>query len=295
MSIGQAQADESFGAPKDVVMFIVLIVETVAAHERTMTSRCPLRSRGTARLASLMLVSLASLAVVSPAFADWTLGVFVGVAHTRPTSLTLIQPTEGTDVTVSPVRYRSESLTPPIYYGYRAAFFPRSSWLGVEGEFVHLKVVADTARDVEISGALRGSPVGGSAPLSSIVDAFSITHGVNLLLVNAVARRRVGVDPAGHARWTFTARLGAGASIPHAESTIGGRRSEGYEWGAPSLQAAAGVEVRVTRVLSLIGEYKLTHSVQDVTVANGSARTPLTTHHLVVGTAVRLGVPRRVP
>ena len=241
-----------------------------------------------------MLVSLASLAVASNAYADWTLGVFVGMAHTRPASLTLIQPAEDTDVTLSPVRYRSESLAPPIYYGYRVAFFPGSRWLGVEGEFVHLKVVADTARDVEMSGTLRGSPVGGSASLSSIIEAFSITHGVNLLLVNAVARRRAGLDPAGDARWTFTARFGAGASIPHAESTIGGRRSEGYEWGAPSVQAAAGIEARVTRVLSLIGEYKLTHSVQDVTVAAGSARTPLTTHHVVVGAAVRLGVPRRV-
>ena len=106
---------------------------------------------------------------------------------------------------------------------------------------------------------LRDSPVGGSAPFSSIIEAFSITHGVNLLLVNAVARRRAGLDPAGDARWTFTARFGAGASIPHPESTIGGRPSEGYEWGALSVQAAAGVEARVTRVLSLIGEYKLTH------------------------------------
>jgi hypothetical protein len=140
-----------------------------------------------------MLVSLASLAVTSNAYADWTLGVFVGMAHTRPASLTLIQPREDTDVTLSPVRYRSESLAPPIYYGYRVAFFPGSRWLGVEGEFVHLKVVADTARDVEMSGTLRGSPVGGSAPLSSIIEAFSITHGVNLLLVNAVARRRAGL------------------------------------------------------------------------------------------------------
>ena len=75
--------------------------------------------------------------MVSNAFADWTLGVFVGMAHTRPTSLTLIQPAEDTDVTLSPVRYRSESLTLPIYYGYRVAFFPRSSWLGIEGELVH--------------------------------------------------------------------------------------------------------------------------------------------------------------
>jgi hypothetical protein len=194
-------------------------------------------------------------------------------------------------VSFSPVRYRSESLEAPVYYGYRLGFFPRSGWIGVEGELIHLKVVADTRPDVRIDGVLRGEPVSGSVPLSSIVEDFSITHGVNLLLLNAVARRRAGGDRASHARWTVAARLGAGASIPHAESTIGGAHREGYEWGALSVQGAAGVEMRVMRGLSIMSEYKLTHTVQDVRVAAGTARTPLTTHHVVAGLAVRLAVP----
>ena len=127
----------------------------------------------------------------------------------------------------------------PIYYGYRIGYFPKSSWFGIEGELIHIKAIADTARNVEITGTLRNSPANGSLPLSAVVEHFSLTHGVNLLLVNGVFRRPLGVRGE-HPRWILTARLGAGASVPHAESTISGRHVERYEWGEMSVQAAAG-------------------------------------------------------
>jgi hypothetical protein len=244
-------------------------------------------------LRTLITASVVSLVTVAPAFADWTLAGFLGAAHTRPSSLTLTRPPDATDLSMSPIRYGSESLEVPVYYGYRAAFFPRSGWFGIEGELIHLKVVADTTRTVRVHGMWRGARVDETVRLSSVIDDFSITHGVNLLLVNAVARRRTGIDSAGHPRWTLTARLGAGGSVPHPESTISGRHVEGYEWGAMSIQGAAGVELRLVSGLSLVGEYKLTRSVQDVTVADGTARTPLTTHHVVAGVAVGLGGQRR--
>jgi len=239
------------------------------------------------------------LAVAPPACADWTIGGFLGGAHTHTTSLRLIQPLEATDISLSPVSYRSKSLTPPLYYAYRFGFFPRSRWFGIEGELIHLKVHADTTRTTQISGVLRGQPSQGSVPMSSVIEDFSISHGVNLVLINAVARRGVGVDQSGEPRWTLTGRFGAGTSRPHPESTIGGRRFEGYEWGSPSVQIAAGVEMRVIGTVigpvSLVGEYKLTRTVQEVTILDGTARTPLTTHHFVGGAALRLGSPRRAP
>jgi len=238
---------------------------------------------------------VASLAIVPPACADWTIGGFIGGAHTRTGSLQLTRPAESTSIVLSPVRYRSESMTPPIYYGYRAAVFPRSHWFGIEGEFIHLKVVADTARDTQISGTLRGQPASGSVRLSSVIERFSISHGVNLLLVNAVARHRAPAAGGGDPRWTVTARVGAGASIPHPESAIGGSYAEGYEWGAFSAQAAAGLEVRLLRRVSVLAEYKLSRTVQHVTVPQGTARTPLTTQHVVAGLALRVGAPRRTP
>lgn len=235
------------------------------------------------------LTGLLIVAAGGTARADWAVGGFIGGAHTQDTSLHVVRSAESTDVMLTPVRYRSESLDSPIYYGYRAALFPRSRWLGIEGELIHLKVVADTSRHVQRLGTVAGTPTADTAMLSSVVEDFSITHGVNLLLINAVLRRRAHVDPEGNARWALTARLGAGTSVPHPESTINGQHVAGYEWGAMSLQAAAGAEVHVIGRVSLAGEYKLTRSAQDVTIAGGNARTPLVTQHVAIGLAMRFG------
>jgi hypothetical protein len=68
---------------------------------------------------------------------------------------------------------------------------------------------------------------------------------------------------------------------------------EQYEWGSFSAQAAAGVELRLATRFYLAAEYKLTRTVQDVSVVHGSASTPLTTHHLATGLAIHLGAPHQ--
>jgi len=232
---------------------------------------------------------VASVGLASPASAEWTLGVILGGARTQATSLTLTQPSQATDVTLSPVHYRSESFEPPFYYAYRVGGFPRSESFGIEGEFIHLKVTADTSRTTRAEGIVAGQAVSGPRPLSSVVERLSISHGVNLLLVNAVIRRVAGAATPADARWILTGRFGAGASVPHPESTIAGRSLERYEWGSFSLQAAGGIELRIAKRIALTGEYKLTRTVQDVTIADGSARTPLTTHHLAGGVVACFG------
>jgi hypothetical protein len=226
---------------------------------------------------------------VSRASAEWTLAAFVGGARTQDSKIQLIRASQSTDVTLSPVRYRSESLEAPIYYAYRIGVFPSSGWIGIEGEFIHLKVIADTARSVMTGGIIRGVTVSDVRPLATVLERFSISHGVNLLLVNAVARHAIQGHNDRPPRWFLTGRAGAGASVPHPESTIAGVSLERYEWGSFSLQAAGGLELRLTNRLYLAGEYKLTRTVQHVSVAGGSARTPLITQHLVAGVVARLG------
>ena len=245
----------------------------------------------TCRWRETLTVALAvSAGLARPASAEWRLGAFLGGARTQSTSLSVTQPSEGTDVTLSPVHYRSESFEPPIYYAYSVGVFPGARSFGIEGEFIHLKVIADTARTTSAEGVIAGQPSSGTRALSSVVERFSISHGVNLLLVNAVMRRSAAVvGRSVPPRWILTGRAGAGASVSHPESTIGGRSLERYEWGSFSLQGAAGVEVRIARRLFLAGEYKLTRTVQHVSIVDGSARTPLTTHHAVAGMVVHLG------
>jgi hypothetical protein len=238
---------------------------------------------------------LICLAAAAPASAEWTIAGFIGGAHTQATSLRLVQPLHATDLTLSPIHYRSESMRPPLYYAYRFGFFPQSGWFGIEGELIHLKVHADVTRPTQASGTFGGQPLEGSIPVASLIEEFSISHGVNLVLVNAVVRRGYDIDPSGVPRWTLVGRFGFGTSRPHPESTIAGQRFEGYQWGSPSAQVTGGVEMHVKGPVFLVGEYKLTRTVQEVTIADGTARTPLTSHHLVVGAALRLGPSRRAP
>ncbi len=95
---------------------------------------------------------------VSPMSADWTLGAFLGGARTQPTSLAVTQPSAGTDVTLAPVHYGSASFEPPYYYAYRVGVFPGTRSFGVEGEFIHLKVIADTSRTTSADGIIAGQP-----------------------------------------------------------------------------------------------------------------------------------------
>jgi len=241
------------------------------------------------RVERLVLMGVALvLSAPTPAVAEWTLSAFAGASWTRNSSLTLVQPVTDTHFVLSPVHYDSASFDVPPYYGYRIGYFPKSTWFGIEGEIIHVKVVADTTRLTNARGTLHGERVNAPLSMDSVVQRFSITHGVNLVLVNFVARRRFARSPHTQSRLSVSGRFGAGASIPHPESTINVLAFERYEWGAFSLQAAVGLELRLRGPVGVMGEYKLSRTDQEVTIAGGSATTSLVTHHAVGGLVIHL-------
>jgi hypothetical protein len=150
----------------------------------------------------------------------------------------------------------------------------------VEGEFIHAKVFSKVDRTVTATGSLRGAPVNGPVAMDSIVQAFSISHGLNLILANAVVR-----EPLIHGKLTLTARAGAGPTVPHAESDIEGASDQHYQLGSPVFHFAPGAEFRAWRGLHVIGEYKFTRADERVRIVNGHASVPLASHHLVAGFA----------
>ncbi len=224
------------------------------------------------------------LAAAAPARAERAIGGYLGAARTQAAPLSIVQPPTATDVTLARVRYRGESFTPPLYYGVRLTWFARpSSWIGLETEFIHLKAFADTAQRSHVSGRLHGTAIDGSRPVGAIVGRLSVSHGLNLLLFNAVARHALGSHE--RDRLVLLARLGIGPTIPHAESTVDGVSRQGYAWGAPALQAAAGVEVLTTRGLAVLAEYKFTRTRQSLDIDRGEARGVFASHHGIAGLA----------
>ena len=74
----------------------------------------------------------------SPAYADWNVGVYLGIPYTLSSPLRL-QLSPGTDVVFESVAYRGEPFTFPLYYGYRAGYF--SNHLGIEADHAEIEAV----------------------------------------------------------------------------------------------------------------------------------------------------------
>jgi hypothetical protein len=221
---------------------------------------------------------------LAPAEAEWVFGGYLGAAHTMTGALAIEQPAADTNLTFASIDYEGQSFTSPLYYGGRVTYFAsQPSWLGVEAEFIHLKVYARTNAVTRASGRFMGTPFDQDVPIRNILDSFSLSHGLNFALVNVVARRALRSSVGADRRVQFLGRVGLGLTIPHAESMIDGVFQEGYEAGALGLHVAGGIDVRLVRGLSAMAEYKLTSANQSVAISEGHAHGQFTSHHVVFG------------
>ena len=163
--------------------------------------------------------------LLHPVRAEWTLTAYVGGAHTAQTSLQLRMPQSGTNLLFEPISYEGRSFQSPLYYGYRAGYF-FTRHFGLESEFTHLKVYAETDPTAQISGSLQAAPMNESAGVNSVIQRFNITHGVNLLLANFVGRRAFrGQGRSAH--FLVSGRVGVGFTIPHPENDVFGHLEHG--------------------------------------------------------------------
>jgi hypothetical protein len=230
-------------------------------------------------LAARSLTALLIL-VVPPLTADaqWLAAAYGGALHTGPGEVRIEQPARRTDVVFPEVQFNSQSWTPPIYYGYRLARRMRGiHWLYVEAELVHGKLFLKDPDATHGSGTASGQRVS-AVPFSSLVRSFAMSHGLNLILANAVVRRSAGPE-----RLTWTARAGTGAVVPHAESQVDGRVDGTYQLAGTAVQLSGGIEIEVWRGLGVAGDYKWTRARPRVSLAEGTATVAARSHHLTFG------------
>ena len=225
---------------------------------------------------------------VLPAQAEWQIAAYLGGAHTQSSDVTARLPSLDTDARFRRVGYIGNSFEPPLYYGIRGGnFFGRH--VGVEAEFIHLKVLADIHQPVPAEGTFAGTVLQGPVPLSNFVQRFSISHGVNLLLGNLALRQswwESGAEKLG--RVLVNVRVGFGGTFPHPEIQVNGMLREQYQVGRPVFQAAGGAELRLWRKAYWLAEYKYTYTNQRISFPrlSGSIETLLQSHHLVTGVAL---------
>jgi hypothetical protein len=126
--------------------------------------------------------------------------------------------------------------------------------------------------------------------LRDIIEQYSISHGVNLLLFNIVGRYSIGARD-GRDRLLLAGRFGAGPSIPHTESTVDGYHQEQYEAGRLGWQLATGAELHMWRGWHALFEYKFTRTHQRGSVYLGHANSLLRSHHGILGLTYHFGRP----
>jgi hypothetical protein len=232
-------------------------------------------------------VTVIAMFAPSSARADWILSGFLGAAKTQSSTIDLSLPGQRTDLQLAGVEYRGESFQSPQYYGLRLTR-TLGPWLGIEGEFIHAKVFAEVDRDVHATGTRFGTSLNSDVRLSSIVQRLSMSHGLNFILLNVAARRGLGPAAASGAhRIVGVVRVGAGPTMPHAESLLDNVTMEQYEGGGLGVQVGGGIELSLGHGVGALGEYKFTDASPEIDVAGGTAKIPSRTHHVVFGVLVK--------
>ena len=217
--------------------------------------------------------------------AEWFASGYIGGVHTQSSDLFLQQNSLATNLTFHRMGYTGHSFQGPLYYGARGGYFFGGHW-GLEAEYTHLKVFANVQEPVRVGGVLNGAPIDTVQPADPVLQRFSISHGVNLLLANVVFRQQFWRQGTNLGRFLFNFRVGEGATIPHPESIIEGNTDQHYQIGRPAFAAAAGAEFRIWRRVYWQAEYKYTRTRQRVDVFSGMAETLLESHHLLTGPMV---------
>jgi len=218
--------------------------------------------RVTGAIVRLSLAALTAFALAAPARArteetSWSVQLLVGVPFNFPARVKIRQ--EGAPDLRFRGRFATHPFESPWYYGVGA--FRRSGGREWSAELVHHKVF------------LENPP--------PEVQAFSISHGYNLLLAGLGVEVAPGV-------W---ARGAAGAVIAHPESTVRGRTLpdrggiRGYHLAGPALSVGLEGRVPMGERLRIALGGRMTAAQATVPVEGGSARVPNVAFHATAGLA----------
>jgi lipid A oxidase len=221
------------------------------------------------------------LVVLAPrtAHAQWYTGLYLGANHTQAASVTIDQPPAGRTLTFHDVRFDGRPFESPQYYGWRLGrWFGADRRLGLEFEFIHLKVIGRTDGSYSTAGLSDGE--GTPVPMRSVVQRYAMTHGLNFAVMNLVMRTPI------QGPFALTWRAGFGPTVPHAETTVDHEPVDQYEYGGLGAHLSAGVQIRTWRALSTLGEYKFTLARPRIDVASGTGVTTAATHQVAFGLAI---------
>jgi lipid A oxidase len=221
--------------------------------------------------------------------AEWQFGAYGGWNGSFNSDVTFTDP--DTDWTVSDVPWDGLSFFGDggaPYYGLRATYWqPGQQGWGVMFDYTHAKVRALADATVSYNGTLDGSSYNGTGTIGGLFDVLEFTDGISLFTLNGMYRfQPVGI---------FQPYLGAGIgfNVPHVEVTgnsTGFPTTFMYHYGGFAAQVLAGVDVPITKHISVFGEYKLSWAGVSSPLTGGyHIDTDIITNHVLAGVSVRFG------
>ena len=244
------------------------------------------------RLLSGILFSIAVLISLRVAVcAQTSISLYTGTSLTRRSDLHVQQPSTNSAATFRRVSWAARPFAQAPYYGYRVThYFKNSPHLGFSLDYTHYKIYARTNRVVPVAGIWNGVPVNESARLDRRVQDFNISHGVNMVTGNVLYRwRRRPTPNFPEGRWQPYVGAGLVFYIPHSESTINRRTTEGrYQTSGFGYQALGGLQYGLIGRVSAFVEAKCNGGTAKVEMAEqGRAQTKLRTLHTLAGVSIR--------
>lgn len=238
------------------------------------------------RLAAGMAVILLAMGTLNSATAEMFVSGYLGAASTYDSDVELNRP-GGTSLTFSDVSWDDDSFSAPPYYGLRIGYWFKNhpNW-ATAIDFTHAKMYAELDNTVSVSGTRSGVPVAGQERLGDTFEVLEFSDGHNLLTLNGMYRwLNMGTPGQG-----FLYRLqpyvlaGLGIAIPHVEVTVEGDRTFEYQATGLAVQAGGGLDVDITRWLSVFAEYRLSYAEINADLEGGGTfKTEPWTHHITFG------------
>lgn len=233
---------------------------------------------------------LSCLSSVAKAGID--VGFYFGRSSSQASDVHLSLP-GNTDLTFADVSWDDKSFENPLYWGLRLTYWlPRADNWGVALDFTHAKIHANLNATVHVSGIRAGSAVNAQEPLNNTFGDLAMSHGFNLLTLNAIHRwpKRLHTDSRWLSGLTPYVGVGAGIAYPHVEVTTGGSVTDEYQLAGWVLNGLAGINYALSKSLTLFSEYKLSYADMHADLnGGGGLDTKIWTNHFNLGMTYHFG------
>ena len=215
--------------------------------------------------------------------------LYGGYSHHRPTEMKLNL--NGEYYEISNVRFSSQSLRLPIYYGISAGISVSKKFpLCLSIEFIHDKAYVRESKAVQITKSTDPDrPAGHTMHFSDIMNKFSMSHGFNFILIKISYPLKSG--SIWNNKYAIYMGLAAGGMLPHVESKNDNQTREKYEFHKLSGMVDLYSEYTFYKNMFLVTGIKYTYAgINDAGIVKGNLSTHIHSWHFVIGLGFRLSL-----